>query len=72
MRPILVLLALLSGSSVAMASAGPDDADLCAAAIARSEAAGSLPPGLLTAVAVNEFGQLRPRPARGGAMAAGR
>ena len=56
-RSILVLLALLSGSPVAMASVGAGDADLCAEAIARSEAAGSLPAGLLTAVAVNESGR---------------
>ena len=57
MRSILVLLALLSGSPAAMASVGAGDADLCAEAIARSEAAGSLPAGLLTAVAVNESGR---------------
>ena len=56
-RPILVLLALLSGSPAAMASVGAGDADLCAEAIARNEAAGSLPAGLLTAVAVNESGR---------------
>jgi hypothetical protein len=56
-RSILVLLALLSGGSAAVASPGPDDADLCGAAIARSEAAGTLPAGLLRAVAVNESGR---------------
>ena len=39
------------------------------AAIARSEAAGALPAGLLTAVAASEFGPLRPQPARRGALA---
>jgi Transglycosylase SLT domain len=56
-RPILALLALLCCSSVAVASPGPDDGALCAAAIARSEAAGTVPSGLLTAVAVNESGR---------------
>ena len=56
-RPILVLLALLSGIPAALASARAGDADLCAAAIARSEAKGTLPAGLLTAVAVNESGR---------------
>jgi hypothetical protein len=44
------------GSGAAWAAIG-DDADLCAGAIARTEAAGTLPAGLLTAVAASESGR---------------
>ncbi|MGD9511928.1 MAG: hypothetical protein AB7X49_25660, partial [Geminicoccaceae bacterium] len=38
-------------------AAAQDDADLCAGAIARTEASGALPAGLLTAVAASESGR---------------
>jgi len=44
------------GSGTAWAALG-DDTDLCAGAIARAEASGTLPAGLLTAVAVSESGR---------------
>ena len=58
MRPILVLLALLGGSSVAMASAAAPTMPICARR--RSRAARPPEPcraGLLTAVAVSESGR---------------
>ena len=51
---LAVMVGLGSGTAWA---ALDDDADLCAGAIARAEASGTLPPGLLTAVAVSESGR---------------
>jgi hypothetical protein len=55
-RLCLVLAVLLVPVAPAMA-ARTGDADLCARAIARSEAAGTLPQGLLTAIAAAESGR---------------
>jgi hypothetical protein len=51
------LLALLAFELLAMPLARAADGELCAQAIAHNEAAGVLPAGLLTAVAVSESGR---------------
>lgn len=57
MRLARVLVAMLALWPVGMASPRAADSELCAAAIARSEASGGLPAGLLTAVAASESGR---------------
>ncbi|MGD9511772.1 MAG: lytic transglycosylase domain-containing protein, partial [Geminicoccaceae bacterium] len=51
---LALVIWLLPGAGWAAAQ---DDADLCAGAIARTEASGALPAGLLTAVAASESGR---------------
>ena len=57
MRLGRVLVAMLALWPLGMASPRAADGELCARAIERSEAAGTLPAGLLTAVAASESGR---------------
>ena len=57
MRSLLAVLVALTVLATPRDHARASDAQLCAAAIERAEAAASLPPGLLGAVAVSESGK---------------
>ena len=57
MRSILAVLMALTVLATPRDHARASDAQLCGAAIERAEAAASLPPGLLGAVAVSELGK---------------
>ncbi len=57
MRLAWILVVMLMVSPIGQAWARTTDNELCALAIARNEAAGALPAGLLTAVAASELGR---------------